>query len=284
MLRPSPLVPGVLVRRYCRFLADVTLSDGRAVTAHCANTGAMEGLTRPGTPVWLSLASNPDRKLPFTWELAELEGLAIGVNTSAPNRSVAELLRRDALPAFAGADEIRAEVPYADGRRVDFWLRRGDRQLYLEVKNCHLVYGDRRAYFPDCVSDRAAHHVKALAAVVGPTVEAHVLFVVQVPSARSVRPSDIHDPVFASAARLAGRAGVRFAAITLRQDFQEVVVEREIRVDLAPYRSELATRSRGILVKAKSEFVAKTPTKSPLASSLVTAPKNRATKNGPKTG
>ena len=38
MLDYPALVPGVLLKRYKRFLADVLLDDGREVVAHCPNT------------------------------------------------------------------------------------------------------------------------------------------------------------------------------------------------------------------------------------------------------
>ena len=38
---PDPLIAGTLVRRYKRFLSDVTLDGSDVVTAHCANSGSM---------------------------------------------------------------------------------------------------------------------------------------------------------------------------------------------------------------------------------------------------
>ena len=64
----EPLIEGVLIKRYKRFLADIELESGEVVTAHCANTGPMRGLLIQGAKVRISVSHSPKRKLPFTWE------------------------------------------------------------------------------------------------------------------------------------------------------------------------------------------------------------------------
>jgi len=240
--REEPLVEGVLVRRYKRFLADVEIPGKGIVTAHCVNTGAMEGLTIPGTRVWLSRASNPKRALKWTWEMAMIDGQIVGTNTSLPNRVVKHLLAGRALPWLAKWKTMKPEQRFGEKSRVDFLMEMPGYTLYLEVKNNHLVYEDNRAYFPDSVSERGTHHLRELAAVMGPTTRAEVLFFCQLPGVRAVRPSDVHDPEFARAAREVAAQGVRFSAISLRQDPEQIIVEGRVPVDLKPYGLERIRR------------------------------------------
>lgn len=236
LTRSEPLLPGTLIQRYKRFLADIRLEDGCTITAHCVNTGAMEGLTQPGIRVWVSRATNPNRKLQFTWELAEVDGRIYGVDTSLPNRVVGHLLRQRLLPGLKRWSELKPEKPYGQHSRIDFWLRQGSTQVYLEVKNCHLLYPDGFAYFPDCVSARATEHVGELTSLASaPGHQSQVLFVVQISGCRGVRPSDMHDPAFATAARCAGAAGVRFRALLVEHTPTEIRVQGLLPVDLRPY-------------------------------------------------
>lgn len=209
--------------------------------AHCPNTGRMEGMLRPGAPAHVLVEPNPKRKLAYTWELVELDGVLLGANPARANSIVKAALQARIIPGLARFSELRPERAYG-GSRADFWLRMGRREAFVEVKNAHLVYPDGRAYFPDAPSTRARRHLNELAHVARRGDVAVVVFVVQRTGARSVRPSDVHDPELARAAREAKRAGVRFFALGVRPSLDGYTIEQRLPVDLAPY-SEHEVRS-----------------------------------------
>ena len=213
----STLIPGTLARRYKRFLADVVLESGEMTTVHVANPGAMTGLDRPFSRVWLSGSDNPLRKLPLTWELVETDlgsGTEfVGVNTQQPNTLVAEALKEGLIPELRHYTLVRQEVKYGAKSRVDFLLESPSRRsCCLEVKNVHLMRKPRVAEFPDCVTDRGAKHMEELAAAIGSGARAVVLFVIQIASADRFAVARDIDPAFAAAFDVARGQGVQMLA------------------------------------------------------------------------
>ena len=114
----EPLVEGVLIKRYKRFLADIQIDNGKIVTAHCANTGPMKGLLSEGAKVRISVSPSPKRKLPFTWEQicvldAKNEEVWVGINTLFANKLIKKVIEKNLLNQIIGEIEtIKSEVPY----------------------------------------------------------------------------------------------------------------------------------------------------------------------------
>jgi len=216
MIFDPPLLPGQLVRRYKRFLADVEL-EGGIETVHCANPGSMMGLAEAGSPVWLSRSANPARKLPLTWELVETAGGAlVGVNTGYANRLAEEALSRGLIPALAGYQAWRREVAYGAASRIDFLLTGPDRPLcYVEVKSVTLAR-DGVAEFPDSVTARGSRHLKELVEMRRQGARSVMLFLAQRQDCGSFAVAGDIDPAYAGALAAASAAGVEILAYACR--------------------------------------------------------------------
>lgn len=207
---PAPLQSGRLVRRYKRFLADIALDSGEEITAHCANPGSMLGVAVEGARVWVSKSDNKARKLPWSWELVEVDGALIAVNTSNPNKIAAEAIEAGIIPELTGYASQRREVKYGEKSRVDLLLEGGrrDRPCFVEVKNVHLSRQPGLAEFPDSVTARGLRHLADLAAEVARGNRAVLLFIVQRPDCREFRPAGDLDPAYAAGIARAVASGV----------------------------------------------------------------------------
>ncbi len=214
----STLIPATLARRYKRFLADVVLPSGEVMTVHVANPGAMTGLDRPFSRVWLSDSGNALRKYPHTWELVETDlgsgPEIVGVNTGQPHQLVADALEAGLIPELRNYPIIRREVKYGGERsRVDFLLDDPARRpCYLEVKNVHLMRKPRLAEFPDSVTIRGAKHLRELAGALTTGARAVLLFVIQISSAEHFAVARDIDPAYAAAFDRARALGVEMLA------------------------------------------------------------------------
>jgi sugar fermentation stimulation protein A len=213
----TALIPATLTRRYKRFLADVVLETGDLTTVHVANPGAMTGLDRPLSRIWLSDSGNSLRKYPCTWELVETNlgsGLElVGVNTGQPHQLVAEAIEAGLIPELRNYSSVRREVKYGERSRIDFLLEHPVRgACYLEIKNVHLMREPRLAEFPDCVTDRGARHMRELAQVRTNGARAVLLFVIQIPSADRFAIARDIDPAYGAAFDQARAARVEVLA------------------------------------------------------------------------
>lgn len=231
------LVPATLLRRYKRFLVDVRLDDGAEVTVHTCNTGAMLGCSDPGSRVYLSPATTPGRKLPFTLEVVDAGDSLVGVNTLLPNRLMYQATSGGLPPDLAGYGSVRREVKVGEHSRIDLLLEQtGRRPCYVEIKNVTLAR-EGTACFPDAVTTRGQKHLHELSLLARQGHRAVILFAVQRNDCHQLAPADDIDPRYGQALRKVTKGGVEAMAFHLEVSVKGVRVGRRLNVELSRSRN-----------------------------------------------
>jgi sugar fermentation stimulation protein A len=217
------LQEGVLLKRYKRFLADITTQAGESITIHCPNTGSMKNCQEPGSRIWYSDSENPNRKYACTWELVEVDNKHIvGINTGLANKLVHEAIISNRIIELTTYESIRTEVAYGEQKsRIDLLLegtaKNPDALCYVEVKNVSLGLGDGLGSFPDAVTTRGQKHLQELLHMHSLGHRAVLLFCVQHSGIRRIIPADNIDPEYGRLLREVASKGVE--VIAYRADF-----------------------------------------------------------------
>ncbi len=233
-----PLQAATLIKRYKRFLADVTLDDGSMRTLHCPNTGSMLHCAEPGSRVWFSDSGNPARKYPCTWELVEVDQKhRVGINTGRANALVKEAIALGAIEELRGYANCRSEVPYGSEKsRIDFLLSDNPdvpgTDCYVEVKSVTLGLGGGQGAFPDAVTTRGLKHLRELMEMKASGQRAVLLFCVQHEGIREVRPADEIDAAYGALLRVAHSKGVEVIAYSAQISEQEIRLVEQLPVRL----------------------------------------------------
>ena len=226
------LIPGVLIKRYKRFLADVRLENNNIVTAHCPNTGSMQGCCEPGRPVYLSYHNNPKRKLRYTWELIDMPTSLVGINTLVPNRLIYASIIDGRVPELCGYETVQREVNIGDHTRIDLMLSSEVKGCcYVEIKNCTLV-SDGIAYFPDAVTARGLKHLNELVQLTASGFRAVMFYFIQRMDAKLFKPADHIDANYGQKLRHAVNQGIEIMAYDVFIDFKQIRLNRRIPCEL----------------------------------------------------
>ena len=173
----NELISGLFVKRYKRFFVDVII-DKKIVTAHCPNTGSMQGLLIKNNKVWLTKSNDPKRKLKYTLQIIECNGSKVGVNTHLTNKIVLDALKNNKIKNFK-AIEIKTEVKFGDNTRFDFLITDSNSKKFIEVKNVTLSRTNKLAEFPDAVTSRGAKHINELIKAKNKGYDIYLMFVIQ---------------------------------------------------------------------------------------------------------
>ena len=225
-MRYENMTPGIFLARPNRFIAHVQI-DGQTEVVHVKNTGRCRELLVPGCTVYCQRSGNPSRKTKFDLIAVRKGDRLINMDSQAPNRAAGEWLASGGLGEISG---LRAEVKQGDSR-FDFAFDKDGKRCFLEVKGCTLEE-DGVCAFPDAPTERGARHIRGLTELAKAGYGAYILFVIQMPDVKYIRPHDETDPEFGRALREAAANGVQVIAMDCAVEVDRMEVRLPVLVKL----------------------------------------------------
>ena len=191
----SKLISGTLIKRYKRFFVDVKIQN-ETVTAHCPNTGSMFGLLNPGAKVWITRSLNPERKLKYTLQIIEQNGKKVGVNTHLTNRIFHEALLDGKIIDIGKNDILFKEKKFNQNTRFDFFIKKNEKGIFIEVKNVTLSRIKNIAEFPDAVTERGLKHLNELIEAKNRGFDIYLAFIIQREDCKNFKIAEDIDPKY----------------------------------------------------------------------------------------
>jgi sugar fermentation stimulation protein A len=217
----------IFLKREKRFLVQVRTVDGD-LWVHCNNSGSMVGLLRPGSTVLISPARTKGRRLSFTLELVQSNGIWVGVNTLVPNRILRRAWEKGLIPELREYRSIHSEVRIGSSR-IDALFTAPGKRLWVEAKNVTLVEADV-AYFPDAATKRGQRHLEELLALSSEGEEAACFYLIQREDAMCFGPADFIDERYAILFRKALDAGIQIWPYVARISTRGISLGKRVRV------------------------------------------------------
>ena len=195
MIFENELIAGVLIKRYKRFFVDIKVNN-KVITAHCPNTGSMMGLLKKGNKVWFTESNDKKRKLKYTLQIIEVNGKKVGVNTHLTNKIFYEALLDGQIIDITKSDILFKEKKFNQNTRFDFFIKKNEKGIFIEVKNVTLSRIKNIAEFPDAVTDRGLKHLNELIEAKNRGFDIYLAFIIQREDCKKFKIAEDIDPKY----------------------------------------------------------------------------------------
>ena len=223
------LIKGKLIKRYKRFFVDVKLNK-EVITAHCPNTGSMQGLLNEGNEVFLLKHDDPKRKLKYGLEIIKARKNLVGVNTHFANKIVNHGLENNLIKELKNNNSIKPEVFYNKETRFDFLIEKDKQKSFIEVKNVTLFRENKTAEFPDAVTSRGSKHLLTLIDATKKGYKCYLIFLVQIQNMEYFKIAKDIDNEYYKNYLNAKKAGVNFLAYRCNISSKKIYIDKKLKI------------------------------------------------------
>lgn len=189
-----PLIRSLIIKRYKRFFAEVSMGKEKIVV-HVPNTGPMLGTWEEGRVCYIQPKENP-KQLTHGAELVEVGHQLVGINTHLPNKLFLEAFNHNKI--FFLKDYLIIKPEYKIGEsKLDFFLpgQNNISDCFIEIKNCSGKIG-QLGFFPDTKSDRAIKHLEELIDLKSKGNRTILVFIIQREDVLGFTSGDLYHPEY----------------------------------------------------------------------------------------
>ncbi len=227
----NELIPGVLIKRYKRFFADIKLGN-KVVTAHCPNPGSMFKLLEKGNRAWITESNNQNRKLKYTLQIIEVDNTKFCINTHITNKIVHESLEEKLVENLNSYNFIRPEKKFGSNTRFDFLLNdtKNDKKAFLEVKSVTLSRKKGHAEFPDSVTSRGKKHLENLMLANKQGYESYLMFLIQIENCKSFGIASDIDPEYSKIFKEALKKNIKVLCYDCKFSNKGIKINNKIKI------------------------------------------------------
>ena len=227
----NKLIPGVLVKRYKRFFADIKLGN-KIITAHCPNPGSMFKLLEKGNNVWVTESSNKKRKLKYTLQIIEVNNNKFCINTHITNKIVHESLEEKLIENLKDYNFVRPEKKFGSNTRFDFLLNDtiNNKKAFLEVKSVTLSRKKGHAEFPDSITSRGKKHIENLILANEQGYESYLMFLIQIENCKSFSIASDIDPEYSNIFNDALKKNIKILCYDCKFSNKGIKVNNKIKI------------------------------------------------------